>query len=120
MSTANPEEIKQEVKKYTFIFIILLSLSFVTVGISYLPLNIPARVFLALAIAAVQVFFAAGYFMHLISERTIILYVVLAMTVGCAVTVLALPSIEHKDPIFGTTHTMTPTHLEPAHTEAKH
>lgn len=104
MNTANPEEIKKETRKYFFIFLIILSLSLLTVGISYLRLSLPVAIFFALAITGIQVFFAAGYFMHLITEKRAILYIILALTVIFLSGVLFLPVFESHNTITGTVH----------------
>lgn len=104
MSAANPEAIQEEVKKYLVIFAVILSLTLLTVGISYLKLSLPLSVFFVLLIAGLQVFLAAGYFMHLISEKFFLVYFVVVMGVGNAVPLLALPIIENHDTITGTIH----------------
>ena len=108
MSASDGDGVRQEVRKYLVIFTLLLSLSMVTVGISYLHLSVPVTVFFAVSIAVVQVFFAAGYFMHLISEKRMVLYIVLAMTAIFFAGLLFLPSFEHHDPITGTVHHNVP------------
>lgn len=104
MSATSPEAIKNEVRGYMVIFAGLLTLSFTAVGLFYLHLPLTVAVTLTLLIAAVQVFLAAGYFMHLISEKTIFIYIVLAFTVIFFIALLALPNIEHHNPITGTVH----------------
>lgn len=105
MSSADVEKIKKEIRGYVLIFIGLLSLSLTAVALYYLHLPLIIAVIFTLLIAGVQVFLAAGYFMHLISERTIFIYVVLALTAVFALAVLTLPIIEHHNPIPGTVHT---------------
>lgn len=121
MSSIDSEAIKKEVRGYYIIFAGLLTLSLTAVAISYLHLPLGAAIFFTLLIAGVQVYLAAGYFMHLLSEKTVFVYVVLALTAVFAIAVLALPSIEHHNPISGTTHTQhsvaqtAPSHMEEEH-----
>ncbi|MCB9771805.1 MAG: cytochrome C oxidase subunit IV family protein [Candidatus Omnitrophica bacterium] len=102
MSATNIDTIKNEIRGYITIFSALLILSFVTVGIFYLQLPLGFAIFFALLISAIQAFLAAGYFMHLISEKMLLLYAILALTVVFIIFAIALPSIEHHNPITGT------------------
>ena len=91
-------DIDRQVKTYIIIFITLMALTFVTVAISRLHLPTPAAVALALVVASVKGGLVAGYFMHLVSERKLI-YWVLWITISCFVAVLLLPVVTHLDPI---------------------
>ena len=73
------EEIKKHVRGYYIVFAALLCLTAVTVGISYLHLPLLPAVILALAVAITKGSLVALYFMHLISEKTVI-YAILGMT----------------------------------------
>ena len=103
-TTNDPAAIQKEIRGYYVIFAGLVILSLTAVGISYLHLPLVWSIFFTLSIAGVQVFLAAGYFMHLISEKSVLVNFVLAMTGGFFIAVLALPLMEHKNPITGTTH----------------
>jgi cytochrome c oxidase subunit IV len=91
-------DIDRQVRTYILIFFTLMALTAVTVAISYLDLPVPAAVGLALVVASVKGGLVAAYFMHLISERKVI-YWVLGFTVACFVAVLLLPLWSHFDPI---------------------
>ena len=91
-------DIDRQVKTYIIIFITLMALTFVTVAISQLHLPTPAAIALALVVASVKGGLVAGYFMHLVSERKLI-YWVLWITISCFVAVLLLPVVTHLDPI---------------------
>ena len=91
-------DIDRQVKTYIIIFITLMALTFVTVAISRLHLPTPTAVALALVVASVKGGLVAGYFMHLVSERKLI-YWVLWITISCFVAVLLLPVVTHLDPI---------------------
>jgi cytochrome c oxidase subunit 4 len=69
-----------------------LCLTAVTVGVSYLKLNRPLAIAVALVIASVKAGLVAGVFMHLISEKKVI-YAVLILTAAFFLLVLLLPSL---------------------------
>ncbi len=104
MSSVNPELIKKEIRGYLVIFAGLVSLSFAAVALSYLHLPLHVAIILTLIIASIQVFLAAGYFMHLISEKLVFIYIVLSFTAVFALAVLLLPIFQQHNPIPGTVH----------------
>ena len=75
-----------------------MALTFVTVAISRVHLPVPAAVALALVVASIKGGLVAGYFMHLVSEKKLI-YWVLWITITCFIAVLLLPLWSHYDPI---------------------
>jgi cytochrome c oxidase subunit 4 len=83
-------DIDRHVRVYITVFVALMVLTIVTVAISYLHLPLPIAVGVALLVATVKGTLVAGYFMHLISEKKLIL-AVLALTVAFFVVLLALP-----------------------------
>ncbi len=91
-------DIDRQVRTYILIFVTLMALTFVTVAISRLDLPVPAAVTLALVVASIKGGLVASYFMHLISERKLIHWV-LWFTVSCFIAVLLLPLWSHLDPI---------------------
>jgi cytochrome c oxidase subunit 4 len=91
-------DIDRQVRTYIIIFATLMALTFVTVAISRLHLPVPAAVALALIVASIKGGLVAAYFMHLVSERKLI-YWVLWFTVSCFIAVLLLPLWSHFDPI---------------------
>jgi cytochrome c oxidase subunit IV len=90
--------IDRQVRTYILIFATLMVLTIVTVAISRLHLSIPVAVTIALIVALIKGGLVASYFMHLLSERKLI-YWVLGFTVLCFFTVLLLPLWTHFDPI---------------------
>lgn len=94
----NHADIDRQVRTYILVFVSLMALTLVTVAISYLDLPVPAAVALALVVASIKGGLVASYFMHLISERKLI-YWVLWFTISCFVAVLLLPLWSHFDPI---------------------
>ncbi len=86
------EEIQKHVRVYIAVFAALAVLTVVTVAISYLHLPTHKAVAIALTVAAVKGSLVAAYFMHLVSERKIIFWILLLTAFFLAV-LLALPSI---------------------------
>ena len=89
---SSAEEFKKHLGKYYVVFVALLCLTAVTVGVSYLKLNRPLAIAVALVIASVKAGLVAGVFMHLISEKKVI-YAVLILTAAFFLLVLLLPSL---------------------------
>jgi cytochrome c oxidase subunit IV len=80
MSHDHEIDVDKHVKTYIIVFVSLLALTLVTVAVSYLHLPLAPTVAVALLIASVKGTLVACYFMHLISEKKLIL-VVMAFTV---------------------------------------
>ena len=87
----SPEEFKRHLRQYYVVFVALLCLTAITVGVSYLRLNRPLAITVALIIACVKAGLVAAVFMHLISEKKVI-YAVLLLTVLFFALVLLIPS----------------------------
>src|SRR3954469_13876879 len=87
----SPEEFKKHLRKYYAVFVALLCLTAITVGVSYLKLNRPLAITVALIIATVKAGLVAAVFMHLISEKKVI-YAVLILTAAFFALLIFLPS----------------------------
>ncbi|HEX2164430.1 MAG TPA: cytochrome C oxidase subunit IV family protein [Thermoanaerobaculia bacterium] len=96
-------DVDRHVRVYVLVFVALLVLTVVTVAISYLDLPTGPAVALALFVALVKGSLVACFFMHLISEKKLILWV-LALTVFMFLGVLLGPWITDLDQVklFGT------------------
>ena len=92
------EALRKHVRTYMMVFGSLMVLTLVTVGVKYLHLPVVPAILIALAIAMVKGSLVACYFMHLISERKLILILMLA-TVFFFFGVLIGPSLSALDPI---------------------
>jgi cytochrome c oxidase subunit IV len=92
----DPAEIDKHVRIYVGVFVALMVLTVVTVAISYLHLPVAMAVTVALIVAGVKGSLVACYFMHLISEKKLIL-AVLVLTVAFFAVLLALPVITHSN-----------------------
>ncbi len=95
---ATTAEVKNHVKVYIMIFSILAVLTLVTVGASYLNLTMGEAIFLALSIATVKGSLVASYFMHLISEKTMIKWI-LMVTVFFFFLLIFLPTVSVIDQV---------------------
>ena len=86
MSQSEAALVKQEVRVYVMVFTALAGLTVVTVAISYLHLPTALAISVALVVATVKAGLVASYFMHLISEEKVILWLLLL----CAAFLVAL------------------------------
>ncbi len=93
------DDIKKHVRTYIAVFVALLALTFVTVAISYLHLEVRAAITVALVVATIKGGLVASYFMHLISEKKII-YASLLLTVVFFAVLMWLPIFSASDPII--------------------
>lgn len=89
-------DVDKHVRIYMIVFASLAALTVITVGISYLHLPLVPAVSLALLVATVKGSLVACYFMHLISERKLI-YWVLGFTVFFFFCVLLVPVLTVAD-----------------------
>jgi cytochrome c oxidase subunit 4 len=83
-------DIDRHVRVYITVFVALMVLTIVTVAIARVHLPVPIAVTAALIVATVKGSLVACYFMHLISEKKLILAVLL-LTAVFFVALLALP-----------------------------
>ena len=89
-------EVKKYVRTCMVVFSTLLVLTLVTVAISYLHLPTPAAITVGLIVATVKASLVALFFMHLISERHAIYYL-LGLTAGFFALLMYLPSGWYRD-----------------------
>jgi cytochrome c oxidase subunit IV len=89
-------EIDKHVRVYIVVFVSLMALTLITVGISYLHLPTTMAIAVALLVATVKGSLVACYFMHLISEKKLII-AVLALTAFFFIVLLALPILTVSD-----------------------
>ncbi len=90
MSDDHAIDVDKHVRTYILIFVALAILTGVTVGVYYLDLSVGASIALALLIATVKAGLVACYFMHLISEKKLILWVLL-LTFSFFLVLLLIP-----------------------------
>lgn len=81
MSDPNhPHDIHKEVRTYLLVFGALIVGTILTVAASWLEVGTAWNITIGLLIAGTKGFLVAGYFMHLMSEKTTV-YAILAFTV---------------------------------------
>ena len=98
MDAAHSAEFDKHVRGYIFVFVTLMVLTLMTVGVWRLHLPVPVAIGVALAIATVKGSLVACYFMHLISEKKLILSILL-LTIGLFVVLLLVPTFTVADRI---------------------
>jgi cytochrome c oxidase subunit 4 len=93
---AHAADIDKHVRIYIAVFVALMVLTIITVAIARLHLPVPVAVGVALFVATIKGSLVACYFMHLISEKKLII-AVLALTVFFFMALLALPVLTHSN-----------------------
>ncbi len=96
MTTDHAADIDQHVRVYVTVFVTLMALTIITVAISRVHLPIPIAITVALVVATIKGSLVACYFMHLISEKKLIL-AVLALTAVFFAALVALPLLTVHD-----------------------
>jgi len=89
-SDVENEDFKQHIKVYVMVFVALGVLTLVTVAVSYLELPTAAAITVAMIVATVKASLVAGYFMHLLTEEKVILWL-LALCAAFFVTLMLVP-----------------------------
>ncbi len=96
MAAHTAEEMQKHVRIYLVVFAALAGLTLITVAISYLDLTLKLAVIVAIFVATVKASLVATYFMHLISERGLIFWI-LAFTVLFFAVCLMVPVLAEHD-----------------------
>ncbi len=91
-------QIDKQVRGYIVVFVTLMALTVVTVGVSYLHLEVQSAIAVALVIACFKASLVGLFFMHLISEERVI-FIVLAFTVAFFFVLLFVPLLTGLDDI---------------------
>ena len=94
MSGHSEEAVKKQITLYIRVFLALMALTVLTVAVSYIHMPILLAVAVALFIACVKASLVAAFFMHLSTEKKIILSVLL-LTVLFFAVLLSVPSWHH-------------------------
>ncbi len=98
MSHTHEVDVDHHVKIYVRVFAALLVLTVITVAVTKLELSTGAAIALALFIASIKASLVACYFMHLIDETKMILWI-LAVTVLFFLFELIIPPLTEADNI---------------------
>ena len=96
MTDDHAADIDRHVRVYITVFVALMVLTIVTVAIARVHLPVPIAVTVALLVATIKGSLVACYFMHLISEKKLII-AVLALTAVFFVALLTLPVVTVHD-----------------------
>ena len=96
MSNESKENIEHHIKVYINVFIALAILTIVTVAVSYLDVSFIEAFFIAITVATIKGSLVLAYFMHLISERQAIIWV-LVFTFIAFFILIFLPLISATD-----------------------
>ena len=89
-------DIQSHIKVYMTVFAVLAALTIITVAASYLDLSTGEAILLALTIASVKGSLVASYFMNLISERSLITWI-LMLTAGFFFVLMFIPMASFID-----------------------
>ena len=95
-SSDHAADIDKHVRVYITVFVALMVLTIVTVAISRFHLPVHQAVTIALIVATIKGSLVACYFMHLISEKKLII-AVLALTAVFFVALIVLPVVTVHD-----------------------
>ena len=94
MTSDHAADIDRHVRVYITVFVALMVLTIITVAVSRVHLPVPMAVTVALVVATIKGSLVACYFMHLISEKKLILAVLMLTAVFFAV-LLVVPAVTH-------------------------
>lgn len=86
------QELKKHVRGYWIVFGTLLVLTAISVRIAYFHLPIHYAILIAMIVATTKGTLVAGYFMHLFSEKKLIIGV-LALTMFFFVVLMVIPAL---------------------------
>jgi cytochrome c oxidase subunit 4 len=96
MSDHDNGHIQEHIKVYLTVFGALGALTLLTVAASYMDVSTTETIFLALTIATVKASLVAGYFMHLITEKQTIIWI-LCLTFVFFLFCMFIPMISSID-----------------------
>jgi len=82
MSSDSNHSIEHHIQIYIKVFIALGVLTILTVAVSYLEISFIEAFFLAITIATIKGSLVLGFFMHLISERAAIIWILVATAIA--------------------------------------
>ncbi len=97
------QDIQKETKNYLVIFGGLLILTGVSLGVHFMHLPVQLSIVIIIGIALTQAAISAAYYMHLISEKKLIFFV-LAMAASFFLAMILLISFGHFNVPEGTSH----------------
>ncbi len=96
MADNSHHSIEKHIKTYINVFIALGFLTVVTVAVSYLEVSFIEAFFIAMTVATIKGSLVLGYFMHLMTERQMIIWILAATAVSFLI-LMFLPLISVTD-----------------------
>ncbi len=96
MADNSHRSIEQHIKTYINVFIALGFLTVVTVAVSYLEVSFIEAFFIAMTVATIKGSLVLGYFMHLMTERQMIIWILAATAISFLI-LMFLPLISVTD-----------------------
>jgi cytochrome c oxidase subunit 4 len=96
VSDATHADIQKHVRVYIMVFAALAVLTVVTVAVAYLHLSFVPALLVALFIASIKGGLVAAYFMHLVSEKKVIYWILIVTVIFFAVMFIVFPAA-HAD-----------------------
>ena len=96
MSGNDQAHIEEHIKVFLTVFGALAALTILTVSASVLDVSTTEAIFLALTIATIKASLVAGYFMHLITEKQTIIWI-LILTFSFFLVLMFFPLITATD-----------------------
>ena len=98
MATESKESIEHHIQTYIRVFIALGVLTVITVAVSYLNVSFIEAFFIAMTVSTIKGSLVLGYFMHLITERQMIIWILVA-TVTTFIILMFIPLISLTDQV---------------------
>ena len=98
MATESKESIEHHIQTYIRVFIALGVLTVITVAVSYLNVSFIEAFFIAMTVATIKGSLVLGYFMHLITERQMIIWILVATLVSFII-LMFIPLISLTDQV---------------------
>ena len=98
MSAETKESIEHHIQVYIKVFIALAILTIVTVAVSYLDVSFIEAFFIAITVATIKGSLVLGFFMHLISEKQMIIWILVA-TLIAFIILMFIPLINVTDQV---------------------
>ena len=96
MSSNSHKSVEEQVKIYLNVFGALLVLTGVTVAVSYLDVSFIEAFFIAIVIATIKGSLVLGFFMHLISERQAVIWILISTFIAFLI-LMFLPLVSMTD-----------------------
>ncbi|MGY8783178.1 MAG: cytochrome C oxidase subunit IV family protein [Fidelibacterota bacterium] len=96
MSSDSHKSVEEQVKIYLNVFGALLVLTGVTVAVSYLDVSFIEAFFIAIVIATIKGSLVLGFFMHLISERQAVIWILISTFIAFLI-LMFLPLVSMTD-----------------------